>query len=148
MMAVLQSSSLDNFSKQRKTKFVEGKAASRLSLRDRQIIELHLCGKRARQISEICGVGVVTVYRVLASEEGISHKQQIMQYYDNRFEVLYGDVIDTIEDGLLSEDMTIRLQAADKWLKAHGKFAPKVSDSQVNITAEDIVFNILNQSGE
>jgi hypothetical protein len=69
-----------------------------------------------------------------------------MSYYDQEFEALFPDVIQAVREGLVSDDMSHRLDAAKTWLKAHGKFSGDAKQvQQINLTAEDIVFNILNQ---
>jgi hypothetical protein len=63
---------------------------------------------------------------------------------DKEFEALYSRVVEEIRYCLQDADPRIRLDACEKWLKAHGKFQPN-QKTQVNITAEDVVVQILNQ---
>lgn len=116
--------------------------------RHRFVLELHLAGRSVREISSLSGYSIPTVYHVLESEDVLALRQQIMSYYDKEFETLFPDVIRAVRDGLVSTDISERLDAAKTWLKAHGKFSNEQSAGQVtnvNLTAEDIVFNILNQ---
>lgn len=114
--------------------------------RHRFVLELHLAGRSVSEICELSSYSPAMVYRILESEDVISLRQQIMSFYDQEFETLFPDVIQAVKDGLLSEDMSHRLDAAKTWLKAHGKFSGDTKQvQQINLTAEDIVFNILNQ---
>ena len=54
-------------------------------------------------------------------------------------------MVQSIRDGLRDEcDMQTRLAASKLWLKAHGKMQPE-QKGNMNITAEDVVVQILNQ---
>lgn len=115
--------------------------------RHRFVLELHLAGKKPREIEDLTGYSQAMIYRILASEEMVTLRQQIMFYYDQEFETLFPDVIEAVKSGLVSDDLSLRLDAAKIWLKAHGKLSDSnhQSGQQVNLTAEDIVINILNQ---
>lgn len=112
----------------------------------RVVLELHLCGLTAEQVAQKTGYSVPAVYTILSREDIIGLRQQIMAYYDQEFEALFPDVIIAVREGLCSDDMGQRLDAAKTWLKAHGKFSSEPKQGQqINLTAEDIVVNILNQ---
>lgn len=114
--------------------------------RHRFVLELHLAGKSVQEICELSQYSPAMVYRILESEDVIALRQQIMSYYDQEFEALFPDVIQAVREGLVADDMSHRLDAAKTWLKAHGKFSSESKPiQQFNLTAEDVVFNILNQ---
>jgi hypothetical protein len=110
------------------------------------ILSLHLAGKPAKQISELVDRHPLTIYKILKDPRVVQVRQQILDGVGNEFEALYSDVVQTIRDGINDPDIEVRLTAADKWLKAHGKYG---SSNQVvnHLTAEDVVINILNQNG-
>lgn len=80
----------------------------------------------------------------------VSEKQQIMKHYDSEFEALYSRVINVVRENLEhTDDPKVRNDAAKIWLKAHGKFqADTVREGDTNISAERVVFQILNQAKE
>lgn len=115
----------------------------------RYVLELHLAGKRIEEIQELTGYAPPTIYKILSDPRMIAERQQIMKYYDLDFEALYKQVIETIRVNLNEEDPKVRNDAAKIWLKAHGKFqADAVREGDTNISAEKIVFQILNQARE
>lgn len=118
--------------------------------RHRFVLELHLAGHKVKEIQDLSGYSESTIYDILQSKDVNSLRQQIMSYYDQEFESLFPDVIQAVKDGLGSQVISERLSAATTWLKAHGKLSgEKIQQNvQVNLTAEDIVFNILNQRQE
>jgi len=93
-------------------------------------------------IRELTGYADSTIYAILASDEIKALKQQIMSYYDEEFKALYPEVIEAIRTGLDSEDKY--LDAAKIYLKEFGK-SQAGGKTEIHLTAEDIVFNILNQ---
>jgi len=123
--------------------------------RHRFVLELHLAGHAVQRslpgkpsICELTGYSPAMVYRILASEEIQALKQQVMRAYDQEFEALYPEVVQAIREGLADgNDMQTRLAASKLWLKAHGKLQPD-NQGQVNVTAEDVVIQILNQASE
>jgi hypothetical protein len=86
------------------------------------------------------------VSNVICSDKGQEFVKARMGALDQQFLGLFSKVIDTVSDGLDHEDMALRLTAADKWLKAHGRYAPK-SDHSDKVTAEDIVARLLDKGG-
>jgi hypothetical protein len=123
---------------------------SKVRPRHRYVLELHLAGKKVKEIQNLTGYANSTIYNILASPEVASLRQQIMKVYDLEFEALYSKVIEAIEDGLDEEDIWMRLQAAKLWLKAHGKGSAlqPPPTAQFNITAEDVVVQLLQQAKE
>lgn len=113
----------------------------------RYVLELHLSGRSVSEIEEITGYASPTIYKIISDPKMVAEKQQIMRYYDSEFESLYHKVIDSVRNGLDSEEVPDQLNASKIWLKAHGKMQPDVvKSSETNLSAEKIVFQILNQA--
>lgn len=125
----------------------QGKQQS-VSLRWRHALDLHLSGMPVYEIAEQLDCGPATVYKILNDPRINELRQQIMKYYDQDFEALYSRVIDTVRSNLSSEDEKVKEGAAKLWLKAHGKFQTKDEGTTNNFTAEQIIFQILNQAKE
>lgn len=111
------------------------------------VLALHLAGKTVKEIEALTKYRPSTIYKILKLPNVEALRQQLLDHTSKEFEALYDKTVDAIRCGLDSMDPKIRLEAADKWLKAHGKYG-KSEGTQVNITAEDIVMNILNQKVE
>jgi hypothetical protein len=108
-----------------------------------EILALHLSGRTAQEISKLVGYSPVSIYNILKREDIIVLRQQILDGIGDEFEVLFADVVNTIRELLNSSKEAIRLEACEKWLKAHNKFGKE--KNTINVTAEDVVFQILNQ---
>jgi predicted transcriptional regulator len=108
------------------------------------VLALHLKGSTLEEISELSGYAVQTIQRILKSDDVITVRQQILATTQDEFEALFNDVVIAIRDALKYGEIDQKLQAAEKWLKAHGKYQPSSSQT-INLTAEDVVFQILNQ---
>ena len=115
-----------------------------VSHRYQYVLALHLSGKTVKEIEKLTSYKSPTIYKILAMPNVNYLRQQLLNHTAKEFEALFGKTVQVIRDGLKSRDMKIALDAADKWLKAHGKYQ-KSEGTQINITAEDIVMNILNQ---
>jgi hypothetical protein len=107
----------------------------------RQVLELHLARLKPKEIQEQTGYSPAMMYRILKDDRVIHLKQQIMQYYDSRFQDLLPSVVDAIEKGLDSPDKY--LEAAKVYLKEFGSESKKQGDTTINITAEDVALQIL-----
>lgn len=116
-----------------------------VSPRWKYVLELSLAGASPARIQELTGYSPSMMYRILADPRIVAVKQQMMRYYDDEFERLYPKVIQAVRENLDHDDPKVRNDAAKTWLKAHGKFTPDQSSNQVNVTAEEVVFQILNQ---
>jgi len=115
----------------------------------RYVLELHLAGRRPAEIQEITGYSQPMMYRILSDPRMIAEKQQIMKYYNSEFEALYSKVINVVRDNLECADPKVQNDAAKIWLKSHGRFqADREQSNDTNISAEKIVFQILNQAKE
>ena len=123
-------------------KFKSGKNQKGIKHKHYQILALHLSGKTAQEISAITNYSPVSIYNILKKEEMVMLRQQILAGIGDEFEVLFADVVNTIRELLQSSKETVRLEACEKWLKAHNKFGKE--KNTINVTAEDVVFQILN----
>lgn len=118
------------------------------------VLELHLAGHEAARskpdkpsIQELTDYSPAMIYRILADEQIVAMKQQVMAYYDSEFEALYPKVVHKIREALESSTPATYMDGAKTWLKAHGKLDNKERKGDTyNLTAEDIAINILNQA--
>ena len=144
MDSLLQSSTPDRYQNRR---HLTRKDTDPVSHRHQYVLALHLSGKKVNEIESLSGYRPATIYHILQEPNVLALRQQLLNHTSKEFEALFPKVVDCIRDGLDSPDLKINLEASDKWLKAHGKYA-KSEATTVNITAEDIVMNILNQAPE
>lgn len=107
------------------------------------VIGLACSGYSPEEISELSGYGVGTIYQILRSDEAKSQLKQLMSVYDDQFKRLYPKVVQSIGDGLDYPDPDVRHKNAALWLK-YNKGVEKTPN--INISAEDVVMNILNQN--
>lgn len=151
-MSLMTSQSEERYSGRRRLKCSD---VHPLKARHRFVLELHLAGHQVGQstvekpsISELSGFAPATVYAILKRDDIHALRQQIMRLYDLEFEALFPDVIQTIREGMEpGKEMKDRIAASKLWLKAHGRPGAAVGGSTINVTAEDVVFQILNQGG-
>ena len=153
MTSLMLSPTTDHYNQNRHLKRNEGGSGSDVSLRHRFVLELHLAGHLPTKnkpgkssIHELTDYSPAMIHRILANPDVQALRQQIMYYYDQEFESLFPDVIEAVSDGLVTDDMSQRLSAAKLWLKAHGRAQPQAQGGNVNITAEDVVVQILNMA--
>ena len=104
---------------------------------------MHLAGYSAITIAEQTGYTKYSIYRILDHPNVQSVRQQMMDYMQKEFEGLFEDTVQAVRTGLKDPDPKVRLQAATLWLKSHGKFQDIKITNQVNLTAEDVVLQIL-----
>lgn len=142
MESLLQSSTPDRFQVRRR---LTRKETDPVSHRHQFVLALHLSGLKVHEIEKITNYKPPTIYHILSEPNVIALRQQLLNHCSKEFEALFPKVVDGIRAALDSGDPKTVLEAADKWLKAHGKYA-KSEGTTVNITAEDIVMNILNQA--
>ena len=114
-----------------------------IPLRWRRVLEMHLAGYSAITIAENTGYTKYSIYRILDHPNVQSVRQQMMDYMQKEFEGLFEDTVQAVRTGLKDPDPKVRLQAATLWLKSHGKFQDIKITNQVNLTAEDVVLQIL-----
>jgi len=109
------------------------------------VVQLHLAGKKIKEIAGCTGYTENSVYRILNHEEVNAVRQQILNTTQKEFEALFPKVVEAIGTGLDDEDPKVRAIYTSQWLKANGKFSDNRTIINNNIiTAEDVVQNILN----
>ena len=111
------------------------------------MIEYHLAGCTYKEIADHLGCTDIAVGLVLRSEIAKEYIRGRVDDLNNEFQGLFRKVIDAVKGGLEHPDPEISLKAADKWLKAHGRYAPK-KDGTAAPTAEDIIAQILARRGD
>jgi len=116
-----------------------------LSRRWQLILEYHLLGKPHSQIAEELNISPQTVRNVIRSDLGQRYLAQRYEELDEEFKGLYRKVINTIRECLDSSDERVRLLAAEKWLKAHGKFKEQPEE---RVKAEVVIQQIFQQGGK
>jgi len=142
MQSLLESTQPDRYAVRRHLRRDE---KAPVSHRHQYVLALHLAGKKVGEIEQITKYRPATIYAILSSPNVLALRQQLLHHTSKEFEALFPQVVDAIREALQSPDLKIALEGSDKWLKAHGKYA-KSEGTQVQITAEDVVFNILNQN--
>ena len=123
-------------------------ARKKVSLRWRRVLDLHFAGKTREEIMDITGYSYIRISQILNEPRMVELRQQVMKYYDQDFEALYPRVVQSIREGLVDPEPGVQTDARRDWLKAHGKFQPAVKEGggNVNMSAEKIIFQILNQA--
>jgi hypothetical protein len=106
---------------------------------DKQMILLYLQGTKPQEIVEQLGVSISRFRRVVKSDLGQLVIDDYFKFSDQEFSTLYELAVDAVRAGLNDDDIKIRLQAADKFFKAHGKY--DAAHEKEN-TAEDVVRRI------
>lgn len=109
------------------------------------VVQLHLAGKKIKEIAQFTGYTENSVYRILNEESVNAIRQQILDTTQKEFEALFPKVVKAVGEGLEDEDPKVRAIYTSQWLKANGKFSDTKTVVNNNIiTAEDVVQNILN----
>jgi hypothetical protein len=101
---------------------------------------LYLQGTPPTEIVDELKTSMGRFRRVMKSDLGKLVIDDYFHFCDQEFSTLYQLSVDAIRDALSSDDIDLRLKAADKFLKAHGKYDKAVSKEA---TAEDVVRRIL-----
>jgi predicted transcriptional regulator len=110
------------------------------------VLSYHLAGKTAAQIAKLMGYSPQTVRVILANKRVNEMRQLLLQSTQEEFEALFATVTDKIRQMLGNKDTVaegIRL-----WTRLAGR-REKVEGATINnnITAEDVVFQMLNNTG-
>lgn len=108
------------------------------------MLHMHLAGFSNKEIAEEMGCTPQHVSNVVTSDLGRAFIQDRINGLDAEFYGLYDKAIHAIRRGLDDSDTTIALSAADKWLRAHGKYA-KSDGERKPVSAEDIVQKLLER---
>lgn len=114
-------------------------------LRWKQVLDLHLSGRRPAEIMALTGYSPAMYYRILASPQVLALRQRMMEGFQKDFEALWPKVIDNIRDQLDDPDAKIQIAAQHQFFKATGRFAPPKSDEVEKTTASDVVKQLLAQ---
>lgn len=113
-----------------------------------EVLSLHLSGKKVSEIKDATGYSEAMIYRILAHEDTLTIRQQLLKHYDSEFEALFPKVVDSIRKGLDSSDKY--LDAASLWSRMSGKESKKggQGDTHVHISAENVALSLLQQARE
>lgn len=109
-----------------------------------KVVALHLAGKTIDEIAEEVDYNRMSISRILRDPRVEQVRQMLMEDIQRDFDSLYSTVVKNLREQLASKDTTVQQAAQNQWFKAAGKFAPKTSGITNNITAEDVVVQILN----
>lgn len=123
-------------------------ACQTVPLRWLTVLHMHLAGRSNKEIAAELGYSLNSTYRILNHKDTQYVRQQLMQSTQQEFEALFNNVVDAVKTGLKDLDPKVQLSAASLWLKSHGKIKEADGGTTVNVTAEDVVFQILNQSNQ
>ena len=110
-----------------------------------QILRMHLSGMNNEEIARQVGKTSSTISRILTDPLVLSLLDNHYKAEDARFKALYPKVIDAIDDALdKNNNPKLRLEAADRYLRAHQKF-DKASqlEKKEEETAEDVIARML-----
>lgn len=109
------------------------------------VLSYHLAGKHIDEISALTGYTVGTIRVILANERVNELRQLLLQSTQQEFEALFGTITNKIREMLDNKDQCV--DAINLWIKMHGRNGANKQAAPVNnFTAEDIVFNILNNN--
>jgi len=118
------------------------KPLKRLSGAHLTAISLHVAGLTNNQIAALLGKSPAWVSVILSDPLSQREIDKKLSLLDQEFKALFSDVVQAIRDGLSSDQrIQDRLSAADKWLKAHGRYAQKREEE--GATAEDVIQQVI-----
>ncbi len=141
MNAITVSSQGDGYATNRQVKKSDYEP---LPLRWKVVLDYRMAGKKVPAICKLTGYSPAFVYRILNDERTLLAKQFLLAQTQEEFSCLFEEVVRVIKEKLVDPEKA--LEAASLWLKANGKLRDK-DKIQVNVSAEDIVMQILNQEG-
>ena len=108
------------------------------------VVQLHLAGKKIKEIAEATGYTENSCYRILNHEDVNVVRQQILDTTQKEFEALFSKVVKAVGEGLDDPDPKVKAIYTSQWLRANGKLSGDRTIINNNITAEDVVMKILN----
>lgn len=111
-----------------------------LNLKQRQIVLCHISGMPVADICEKVRTSPTYIYKTIRSQAAQQVIDDFLTFSDQEFKALYQLSIQAIRDALTCDDVKIRLQAAEKYLKAHGKYGD--TGNTAGATAEDVIRRI------
>jgi hypothetical protein len=112
------------------------------------VLSYHLGGKSCGDIMALTGYKQAAVYRILNDQRVVQMRQQLLKETEKEFEALYPKAVDNLRLAMHSEDVDEKLKSTDMYLRAAGKYQKQDNTNIINVTAEDVVFQILNQKVE
>ena len=142
MESILTSKTPDRYQGRRHLKCTD---KTPIPLRYHKVLALHLAGKTVKDICLETNYKESTIYNILSDSRVAHIRQQLLNHTQTEFEALYGKVVETLRGDLFSGQPEREHKAREQWFKASGKYTPDKTTGDITITAEDIVFNILNQ---
>ena len=111
----------------------------------RLALRLRATGMPTEDVAKQTGMGEKAITHLCNSPEGRAILDELYGELDVDFQGMYADTIKAIRTGFAYVDPHIKLAAAALWLRYSDKNKAKV---QVNITAEDVVREILKGTEE
>jgi hypothetical protein len=151
MESILTSSTPDRYQARRHLKLTD---KTPIPLKYHKVLALHLSGMKvtgAEGEKTICsetGYKPPSIYKILKDDRVVEIRQQLMSVTQSEFEALYGKVVDTLRGDLFSGTPEREHKAREQWLRASGKYKSESDKQVINVTAEDVVFQILNAPKE
>ena len=148
MESILSSSTPDRYQARRHLKLTD---KTPIPLKYHNVLSLHLAGKPVGNldvpgsICQLTGYKPPTIYKILKDDRVCQIRQQLLEHTQTEFEALYPVVVNSLRKDLLSEQPDRENRARDQWLRAAGKYANDKGNTTLNVTAEDVVFQILQQ---
>lgn len=112
-----------------------------------KIIAMYCSGLKVAEIASQTGYAPPRVSQILADPLAKQAMEIMFADLDRDFQAMYSDVLQVIRDGLNDKDPNVRLQAAEKWLRAHNKMGSKGNElaGDKALTAEDVIAKLLDQ---
>lgn len=131
--------------------FTEKKEYTRIAKRNmlkQRYVQLFVTGMYStRQLADIMGVSTATIYKLNKDEEirKMVEEYQVKEkdVIDNKLKALRERSIDTLSDLLNSDEDNVRLQAVKAILDKTGHADKKEQTTNVNITYEERLKNVL-----
>lgn len=106
----------------------------RLDTRAELGLRLFASGFRLKEAAQVSGSSPSRIRALLSTDHGKLTMQHIRLELDEEFKALYKDSIQALREGLQSQDLKIKLDTADKYLK----YAKELKVNLV-LSAEDLI---------
>lgn len=116
-----------------------------ISQRWMYVLSLHLSGRPLDEIAEKTGYAVSTIRQILSNQKVNELRQMLLQDTQRDFEALFGPIVNKLREMLDKPDQCA--EAIKLWVSLHGRNGNTAASRQqptINVTAEDVVFQILN----
>jgi len=119
-------------------------AMTALPARDALILKMHMQGHTFTSIANMLRITGTTVSRTIRKKSVQKAKRVYMRQLDEEFDALYEPALDALRDGLnVNTDIETRLRAADKFLRAAGKYNNEERGAAGSSSIEDVLANAL-----